>query len=148
MPRYIRMLNEDQLPDGPRREFVAKLYEYYERAEFPSLQVISDRCSELTERDDRLRGSASRETVRRMLTGSSVREGVPLWESVEVVYRALCDLAGQDPDASYQWTNGYEAETIKFLDELRDAWKQALKAPPVKPQQLGGWGGPVGEPPF
>jgi hypothetical protein len=155
MPRYIRMLGEDELPEGPRRDLVTKLQDYYEEAGLPPVQEISARCQELAEKNERLRGTASRETVRRMLSGSSVLTSVPHWENVELVYRALCDFAGKDPDASYVWDQGYDSGDIKFLDELRDAWSKARKAPAVEPQKqtLDGWGVPRGpwrngEPPF
>ncbi|WP_042370518.1 hypothetical protein [Streptacidiphilus neutrinimicus] len=155
MPRYIQMLGEDQLPEGPRRDLVARLQDYYEKAGLRPVQEISAKCQELTEKDERLRGTASRETVRRMLNGSSVLTSVPHWENVELVYRALCDFAGQDPDASYEWHHGYDSGTAKYLDDLREAWSAARKAPPVEPQkpQSGGWGTLAdpwrnGEPPF
>ena len=104
---------------------------------------------------ERLRGTASRETIRRMLNGASVLTSVPHWDNVELVYRALCDFAGRDPEATYEWNHGYDSETVRFLDELREAWSRARKAPAIEPQkpQTGGWGVPAdpwrgGEPPF
>lgn len=141
MPRYIRMLGEDELPEGPRRDLVSKLQDYYEKAGLRPVQEISDKCQELTERDERLRGTASRETVRRMLSGSSVLTSVPHWENVELVYRALCDFAGQDPDASYEWNHGYDNGASKYLDDLREAWSTARKAPRLthrSPSQVDG----------
>jgi hypothetical protein len=67
MARSLRMPSTHVLPKGPRRDFVEELFEHYRAAKRPTLREISERI-----RDDELAGTASRETIRRMLLGEVV----------------------------------------------------------------------------
>jgi len=67
MARSLRMPAPHVL-QGLRREFVEKLFEYYRAAKRPMLREISG----LIREDDELVGTASRETIRRMLLGEVI----------------------------------------------------------------------------
>jgi hypothetical protein len=116
----IRMPPETELPKGALRDFVEELFRLYRAARRPTLREISNA---IRMRDD-LRGSASTETIRRMLRGS-----VPAhWVTVEAVLVGLCDLAGEDPDAPYE--GSMERGDSTRRQDLEYAWHRALDEPP------------------
>jgi hypothetical protein len=79
------------LPEGPRRRMVGVLFSCYEQAGRPSLAAIEEWIGA----HPGLPGTASKETIRRMLLGLAV----PLtWDMADTVYLALCGMAGRDPD--------------------------------------------------
>jgi hypothetical protein len=126
MPHAIRMPPENELPRGPVRDFVEQLFILFRAAERPTLREINEA---ILRRDD-LRGTASTETIRRMLHGSVP----PHWTTVEAVMVALCGLADINPDApgtdpfqrrpSEEWGDSTWRERIEFC------WHRALDAPP------------------
>lgn len=158
MPAWIRMPEERDLPRGAMRDFVEVVHYHYRAAHRPPLRKISNRVVELVEHskrsDGRLDGTASKETIRRMLLGKVL----PQWSTVEVVYLALCDLAGEDPNASHH-DGGYG---YTYRDEISRAWNDAIDEPPNRQipavpeddpwatgSQRSGWGGGYpDEPPF
>jgi hypothetical protein len=75
MPKVLRMPN---LPRRPRRNLVVLLFFLYKEACRPSLEVIADQI----QREDR-DGTASRETIRRLLLGKVVPAN---WNTVETVF--------------------------------------------------------------
>ena len=79
MARSLRMPSLQVLPNGPRRRFVDELHEYYRAAKRPTLREVS----ELIRNDDELRGTASKETIRRMLLGEVVPAS---WHTVNAVF--------------------------------------------------------------
>jgi hypothetical protein len=133
MAPRIRMPSTSDLPEGPRRVLVAQLFAYYRDAGRPTLREISDA---IAGRDD-LAGTASRETIRRMLLGISVPAQ---WETAHAVFLALCQLADYDPDE--QHPDGYEGETRRSV--VKDLWNSAIDEP--DPQPSDPWG--TSAPPF
>ena len=89
MARTMRMPSEDDLPRGTVRDFVELLFWFYRAARRPTLREISDRIQKMD-----LPGTASDETIRRMMHGKTVPAH---WETVDAVLEALCDLAGAGP---------------------------------------------------
>jgi hypothetical protein len=113
------MPTESELPKGAIRDFVEELFRLYRAAHRPTLREISDG---IRRRND-LRGTASTETIRRMLRGS-----VPAhWATVEAVLVVLCDLAGEDPDAPYEGSMERGGSTRR--EDLEYAWHRALDEP-------------------
>jgi hypothetical protein len=150
------MPSETELPRGKVREFVEVLHSHYRAAHRPPLRKISEKAAEIAQLGDGVDGTASRETVRRMLLG----QVLPLWSTVEVVFLALCALARRSPDEQVS-DEGYGSWT--FRDEISSAWNDAVDAPPARREsraasddpwatsgnQGSGWnGGYSEEPPF
>ncbi|MFI9811407.1 hypothetical protein [Saccharothrix variisporea] len=92
-----------------------ELFSYYRDAGRPTLRHISDFIAT----NDDLAGTASKETVRRMLQGLTVPAQ---WETAHTVFLALCHLAGHDPDESRQ-TDGW-GETRRSV--IKDLWNSAI----------------------
>jgi hypothetical protein len=111
------MPHEDDLPPGPVRDFVELLVWLYQKARCPSLREISDAI-----RKSDLPGTASTETVRRMLNGTTVPRR---WQIVEAVYLVLCDLAQLSPH--YQLRMHDRRTSIE--SHIEDAWQYALINP-------------------
>ncbi len=130
MARTLRMPTETDLPPGPVRDFVELLFRFYREARRPTLREISDTIL----KGDYV-GTASPETIRRMLRGTTVPAH---WETVEAVYRALCELAAKDPEG--RMTLGRQSATIRAFFEQR--WHYALDNPEMRYVQFGD------EPPF
>lgn len=142
MARIMRLPSEAELPEGTVRDFAELLFWLYRAAHRPALRDISEKIR----KNDDLRGTASTETIRRMLRGTTVPAN---WAIVEAVYLTFCDLAGLDP----YWTVTYkeQQETISRL--VTRAWHSALDnpdwyyGPPEPPADIPGdpW---TDEPPF
>jgi hypothetical protein len=130
--RTIPMPSKEELPDGPRREFVTELRRYY-RVARPSLREISQAIERHA--DPRLdKVTASAETVRRMITGKVLPER----ERLYAVFRVLCDMAEVDPDAERWEDDGRYSnypDTETNWQYLRRLWDAALEdesdAPPL-----------------
>lgn len=116
MPYRIRVPPENELPRGPVRDFVELLFELADAAHRPTLRQISDATRN---REDR-QGSASPETIRRMLRGSAVPGH---WPIVEAVLVALCDLAGIDPD---ERRPSEELGSRTWRESIASSWVRAL----------------------
>lgn len=112
-------LRMPQLPRGPRLDFVVELHNHYRAAKRPTLRMIS----EMIRADDTLKGTASRETIRRMLLG----EVVPAqWETVNAVFLTLCKIAGRDPNGGDEYDN----DPRSYVEVLEWRWNEALDAMP------------------
>jgi hypothetical protein len=116
MARVLRMPSEEELAPGTVRDFVLLLFALYRAADRPTLREISKAVE-----DGNYRGTASTETVRRMLRGDSV----PRWETVEAVFEALCNLAEWDPDG--QWKIDGTLGIGRTVMKRR--WNRALDEP-------------------
>ncbi len=112
MAPRIRMPSVADLPEGPRRELVEELFLYYREAGRPTLRVISDR---ILDHDD-LAGTASKETIRRMLRGTSFPAQ---WETAQAVFVALCELAGFRPDGPRHYD-------VTRREAFKDLWNAAI----------------------
>ncbi|MFJ4674020.1 single stranded DNA-binding domain-containing protein [Kitasatospora purpeofusca] len=132
-----------ELPEGPRRKFVTELHVHYRVANRPNLQAIADAAALAPE------GRAvSRETVRRLLTG----KGNATWTNVDLVFRTLCQLAGEDPERLRWEQDRYDDDATTCRDHLRKLWHDSIddedlgveppprSAPDPQPQ-TGGFGG-------
>lgn len=120
MPRILRMPSKEQLPDGPHREFVEELFMHYREAGRPPLRQIAEWIT--ANADDRdLRGTASTETIRRVLTGAVVPR---TWATVETILEALCGLANRGTDEDRWPDDNWSSKTFK--DELKQRWNAAL----------------------
>ncbi|CAM3746648.1 hypothetical protein [Nocardiopsis rhodophaea] len=120
MPKTIRMPSEEDLPRGPRRHFVETLYQLYCDAGRPPLQRVSERINELP-----VSGSASKETIRKILNGRTV----PLqWPNVEAVFVALTDMAGVDPDRLVFLRDSFGPRTDEqpARELIRELWQEAF----------------------
>jgi hypothetical protein len=113
----MRKPSPEELPPGYVRDFVDLLFYFYQAAHRPTLRQISDRI-----RNDDLPGTASTETIRKMLHGTTVPAN---WETVTAVLQALTAMAGRDPDAHMRW-DGKEGSSFWLLENL---WHRALDEP-------------------
>lgn len=119
MARIVRKPSEKDLQPGTVRDFVDTLFWLYQQAHRPALREIS----EAIRRSD-LPGTASPETIRRMLYGTTVPAR---WETVEAVYLTLCDLGGWGPDVDIYWEDTDERAAIRR--RVEDRWHAALDDP-------------------
>lgn len=134
MGRVLRMPSESELPRGARRNFTEDLFSLYKEARRPGLREISAAVP------DDSPGTASTETIRRILRGKTV----PVhWQTVDAVFTALCLLAGVDPDEDI----GDNFETATRREVVERAWHQALDDPGHAARPINDpWG--ADEPPF
>lgn len=73
-------------------QLIDMLWRFFIAADEPSLKKIARTIEELPE--EQRRGTANPETVRRTLRALTL----PQWETVEVIFLALCQIADVDPD--------------------------------------------------
>jgi hypothetical protein len=118
MARVLRMPTMAELPEGAVRDFVAFLWFLHRAANRPTLRVISKSVESI----DHM-GTASTETIRRMLRGDSVPAN---WLTAEAVFEALCHLAGHDPDSD-GWRFLRVEGTARTL--MKRFWNEALDEP-------------------
>jgi hypothetical protein len=141
----------DELPEGPRRVFVGSLHGLYRAAGRPTLAKIAETANVEEERE----GTASRETVRRLLHG----ESLGTWQTAQTVIEALCRLAGYKTSDRVWETGG--SRTITRIDDFKSRWNAAVDddeddavTPPkeaVQADQLfmpGSWSSPYSGPPL
>jgi hypothetical protein len=127
--RKTRMPSEEELPDGPRRKFVAELRRYYRAAGYPSLREVSQAVER--HQDPRLvKVTASAETVRRMITGKVLPVDL---DRVYAVYHVLCEMSdGIDP-GGMGWDD--YGNQVSNWECLRELWGTAMEddddAPPL-----------------
>ncbi len=121
LPSIIRVPAKHELPAGPRRRFVEELHDHYRAARRPPLRVISDRIKERAD-DLELAGTASRETIRRMLLGTTVPAN---WETVNAVFLILCEIANRNPNGDH-----YGEASPTHAESLELAWNQVLDDQP------------------
>ncbi|WP_280498260.1 hypothetical protein [Nocardia farcinica] len=79
-------------------QLIDMLWRFYIAADEPPVRKIARAIEELP--DDQRRGTANHETIRRTLRALTL----PQWETVEVIFLALCQIADVDPD---DIDNGY-----------------------------------------
>ncbi|MER6831982.1 hypothetical protein ABT352_38750 [Streptosporangium sp. NPDC000563] len=116
----IRMPSLDEVPDGPHRRLLEELHYMYRQAGRPVLRAIVAQANRMD-----LEGTASQETIRRVLKGLSVPGR---WPTMWAIYAPLCVLANIDPDDVYEEdTGGYdEPDRITHRDELQQRWNAAM----------------------
>jgi hypothetical protein len=125
MARIIKMPPTDELPEGPRREFVGELRRYYRAGGRPPLRHVS---KQIEGRADLKEVTASQETVRRILRGIVIP---PDWNRVNAVFQVLCEIGEIDPDAD-RWEDSYNGEESN-REYLKRLWDAALEAEPNPP---------------
>lgn len=122
MARKIRMPSEQVLLPGSVRNFARELFDRYKDAHRPPLRHIS----QMIERHDNLPGTASPETIRRMLNGTTVPAN---WSTVYAVLVVLCELAGVTPDQKIHFADDPEHHQSTLKRELEYRWHRALDFP-------------------
>jgi hypothetical protein len=138
MARTLRMPSEAELPDGAIRDFVKQVFALYREAHRPTLRQVS----EAIRKNDNLTGTASAETVRRMLLGLTVPTH---WPTVEAVLIALCDLAGINPDEVND--DYYRGDGPSRREDLEQAWHRALDHPnEIRQPTQGAFSGAASDP--
>lgn len=120
MPRMLRMPPKEQLPDGPHRQFVEELFMHYREAGRPTLREVAKWINDHADSRD-LRGTASTETIRRVLSGAVVPRS---WLTVETILEALCGLAGRITTEERWPDDDWSDRTFK--DELKQRWNAAI----------------------
>lgn len=89
MPPRLEMpvnVSENQAP------LIDMLWRFYVAAREPSTKKIAEVIA--AQPDDQRNGTANPETVRKTLGALYI----PAWPTVEVIFRALCEIADVDPD--------------------------------------------------
>jgi hypothetical protein len=139
--QVLRMPSKAELPNKFARDFVEQLFSLYRDAHRPPLRTISRAISDSSD----LPGTASTETIRRILRGLTVPAH---WDTVYAVFAGLCQLANVSPDetAGDDYGGSTRRESLEF------AWHQALDNP-VAPRGYGQtaddpWAAEASEPPF
>ncbi|MGC9670941.1 hypothetical protein ACNTMW_30890 [Planosporangium sp. 12N6] len=115
----LRLPSTGRLPDGPHRSFVEEFFMHYREAGRPPLRVIATWIQVNADSRD-LPGTASTETIRRVLTGVSVPR---TWLTVETILEALCGIAGRSTGEE-RWPEDNSSATFK--DALKERWNAAL----------------------
>ena len=122
MARIIKMPPKNELPEGPRRDFVEELRRYYRAAGRPPLRHVS----KLIEgRTDLKEVTASQETVRRILRGMVIPTD---WNRVNAIFQVFCEIGEIDPDAD-RWEDSYDGEESN-REYVRRLWDAALEEEP------------------
>ncbi len=123
MARIVKMPSKDELPEGPRREFVEELRRYYRAAGRPPLR----RVSKLIEgREDLQEVTASQETVRRILRGIVVPTD---WNRVNAVFQVLCEIGKINPDDD-RWEDQRFDGDESNRQYIQRLWDAALEDEP------------------
>lgn len=89
MPR--RLPQPTEVPED-YEPLIEMLWRFYVAADGPSTRKIADAVA--SQDDDSRAGTANHETVRKVLRAVYL----PAWQTVEVIFLALCDIADIDPD--------------------------------------------------
>jgi hypothetical protein len=124
MPRIIRMPRPDVVPEGTkRREFVEEMFRLYRAAGSPALREIE----EWIRGNDELKGTASTETIRRILRGHVP----PRWHTVEAIALAFYAMSDMEPgEERYPDSMG---DSFTHMDATRRAWAEAIEEDPDAP---------------
>jgi hypothetical protein len=125
MARIIKMPPKDELPGGPRREFVEELRRYYRAAGRPPLRHVSNL---IEGRADLKEVTASQETVRRILRGIVIPTD---WNRVNAVFQVFCEIGEIDPGAD-RWEDSHYGEESN-REYVRRLWDAALEEEPNPP---------------
>jgi len=124
MPRIIRMPRPDVVPERTkRREFVEEMFRLYRAAGSPPLREIE----EWIRAHDDLKGTASTETIRRILRGHVP----PRWHTVEAI--ALAFYAASDMDPGEERYPDNMGDPFTNMDATRRAWAEAIEEDPDAP---------------
>lgn len=119
-----RLMKPTDVPES-RRPLVDALWRFYVAANRPTTRRVAEAIQALPE--DRQNGTANHETVRRTLRGESVGS----WQTVEVIFLALCELADVDPHDVESDDNDRWNPPTSHIDDIRQAWHQAIDGAPM-----------------
>lgn len=126
MPKPLRKPGYDVVPDRThRRWFLDEMFFLYKEAGRPALHEVEKWIKE----NEDLRGTASTETVRRVLRGHVP----PRWATVEAITLAFCALAGIDqraPRHHDDYIMNQSPET--HLEAAKRLWGDAYDEEPSK----------------
>ena len=117
MPR--RLSKPTKIPDD-HEQLINTLWRFYIAANGPSTRRVALVIEELEE--DQRKGTANHETIRRTLSAIYL----PEWQTVEVIFLALCQIANVDPDDdddSDEYDRWDPPGTHR--DRLRRSWRLA-----------------------
>ncbi|WP_433603727.1 hypothetical protein ACQPXH_33245 (plasmid) [Nocardia sp. CA-135953] len=115
MPR--RLSKPTDVPENHER-LIDMLWWFYMAANDPPTRKVARVIDELP--DDQRNGTANHETIRRTLKA----ETLPQWETVEVIFLALCQIANVDPDDKEPDGDGWESPR-SHRDELQWCYRKA-----------------------
>jgi hypothetical protein len=119
-----RLMKPTDVPES-RRPLVDSLWRFYVAANRPPTRRIAQAIEALSE--DQRNGTANHETIRRTLRGESVGS----WQTVEVIFLALCELSDVDPhDIEYDDDDRWNPPAISHIEGIRQAWHQAVDGAP------------------
>lgn len=112
-----RLPRPTNVPEG-HSPLINKLWSFYVAANGPATRTIATVIEGLD--DDQRNGTANHETVRRTLTAISL----PQWQTVEVIFLALCQIADVDPDDE---DDGDQWESPRpHRERLQEYWRLAM----------------------
>lgn len=106
-----------------RREFVEEMFRLYRAAGSPALREIE----EWIRANDELKGTASTETIRRILRGHVP----PRWHTVEAIALAFYAMSDLEPGQE-RWTDNMN-ESFTNMEATRQAWAEAIEEDPAAP---------------
>lgn len=121
MPR--RLTKPADVPRS-REALVDVLWRFYIAANRPSMRQIADAIQAMDE--DKRAGTANHETIRRTLRG----EAVGAWQTVEVIFLALCELADVDPNDADDVEDNWDTPVL-HIESLQRAWNHAVDEAPM-----------------
>ncbi|WP_436493205.1 hypothetical protein [Actinokineospora sp. HUAS TT18] len=113
-----RLTKPQDLPEA-RQAMVDILWRFYVWADRPSAQKIAKAIQDLPEQERN--GTANHETVRLTLRG----DALGAWQTVEVIFLGLCELADIDPEDEEGGDNRWDPPT-SYREQLRRAWHRAV----------------------
>jgi len=117
MPR--RLSQPTEVPRD-REPMIEMLWRFYVAADGPSTRKIADAIA--SQDEDSRAGTANHETVRRTLIASYL----PEWQTVEVIFLALCQIADIDPDDDDDSVDYDRWDTVPtHREELRTRYRLA-----------------------
>lgn len=121
MARSIRMPSPEELPAGPQRRFMETLFRLWVDAGMPTMEGVSEAVTSAPPQE----GSASKETVRKMLTGKTVPHS---WQNAEAVFLGLSMMADLNPERLVRYTetpdDDYYSELIPDPTPARAVFRQ------------------------
>jgi hypothetical protein len=88
------------------------------------MRQIADAIQAMDE--DKRAGTANHETIRRTLRG----EAVGAWQTVEVIFLALCELADVDPNDADDVEDNRDTP-VPHIESLQRAWNHAVDEAPM-----------------
>ncbi|MBW4705170.1 hypothetical protein [Micromonospora sp. RL09-050-HVF-A] len=101
------------------------LWRFYVAARRPTTRRIAETIEAWD--DDRRRGTANHETVRRALRG----ESVGAWQTVEMIFLALCEIADVDPEDTEDDDVDRWNPPLTHIERFHRCWNEAVDEAPM-----------------